>query len=360
MELFKLFGTILIDDKDALAKLKQTDDKGKKTAESLNKLVEQGVKIGSAIYAGAGVAVGGMLSLADSASTTARDIDKFSKVAGFSTDSYQKWDYVMKNLGYSMEQASGDMAALAEKALDASMGAGEGAELFGMLGVAVTDSSGKLKSQEQIFEQTITALQNMTDETKRNAIASALMGTTGEELTPILSMNSKELQNMKDKASELGIVMSGESIEAGKAFANNLNDVKSSFEAVKNNVARSFMPMLTNILNWVLEHMPEIQEVAGKAFDFISAAITFLTDNANILIPILGGLLGAFLALKIISVISGLMAVFNAVMLANPLTLVVLAIGAVVAGLIALAMNFDKAKAYALELWSNLSASFER
>lgn len=70
-----------------------------------------------------------------------------------STESYQQLDYVMQSVGYSMDQAKGDLSALAEKAQDAANGSGEAAEMFDRLGVSVTNTDGTMKSQAQLLQR---------------------------------------------------------------------------------------------------------------------------------------------------------------------------------------------------------------
>jgi len=314
MELFKLFGSILIDNKDAIDKLNKTDKKASGIGATLNKMGSFAAKAGTAILTlGTGAATA-MTKLATNTASSAKEIDKFSKVTGFTTEAFQEWDYIMKQNGYSMEQASGDMAALAEKAMDAAAGAGEGAELFGKLGVQVTDSSGKLKSQEQLFEETITALQGMNNETERNAIASALMSTTGEELTPILSKNSDEIERMKQEAHDMGGVMSETAVSSGVALSNTISQFQTMGASLMNSLGSTLMPVFQTVLDLILENMPMIQslfqqlapilaDVFSKLLppllDLATALLPPILDIITMLMPILGDLLKSIIPVLI-------------------------------------------------------------
>ncbi|TYS68655.1 hypothetical protein FZC76_06825 [Sutcliffiella horikoshii] len=283
MEIFKLFGSILVDTDKADESLSKTEKKadgvGSKFVEGIKTVGKWGVAV-----AGAATAAGGVLAtFTGRAMNVAAEIDKFSQVTGHSTDAFQRWDGVMKTVGYSMEQASGDIAALGEKAMDAANGVGEGAELFGKLGVAVTDSSGKLKSQEQIFQETITALQGMENATERNAIASALLSTTGEELAPILNMTAEELAKMKENAN----VISEEDLQKAARFKEGWNQAKNTLSNLATTLGIQLMPMFQTVLDWVTENMPQIQTFIEEAFDRASAAIQFFTTE--ILPPVQAG-----------------------------------------------------------------------
>lgn len=278
MEIFKLFGSILIKDEEALSKLDKVDKKGSSTGITFDKIASAAVTAGKAMAAMATAAVTGLTVMTGKALETANEIIKFSQVTGHSTEAFQEWDHVMKNFGYSMEQANGDLAALGEKAMDAANGAGEGAELFGMLGVSVTDSSGKLKSQEQIFNETITALQGMEDVTKRNAIASALLSTTGEELVPVLNMTNEELQAMKDNAN----IISDEDLKKAEEFNKSWNDVKNQFSSFSTEIGIMFMPAMQGALGFIQQMM----DFTSMFIDELSSGQTiieaFLTAVSNI------------------------------------------------------------------------------
>lgn len=290
IEIFKLFGSIFVDNSKANQSISATDKKAEGLAKRLGSGIKTAAKWGSVIT-GAATAVGGAMFAASSkVANTAKEINKFSQITGMSREGFQEWDYIMKSFGYSAEQASGDLAALGEKAMDAANGVGEGAELFGMLGVQVTDASGKLKSQEQIFNDVILSLQSMEDVTKRNAIASALLSTTGEELVPILNMTSEELSNMKNQAHELGIVMDDSSISTGVKFSESVNKIKTALGGFVNQIIIAVMPTMQRVADWVVSNMPKITavfeyigEVTGIVFKYmkliIGDVIGFLSTN---------------------------------------------------------------------------------
>jgi len=192
-----------------------------------------------------------------------------------SKKSFQEWDHVMKNFNYSAEQASGDIAAMSERAMDAANGVGEGAELFDKLGVKVTDASGKMKSQEQIFNDTIKSLQGMEDVTERNAIASALLGTTGEELVPVLNMTNKELENMKGNAS----VISDEDLKQADKFGDQWNRLKNGVGSMLTTLGVQAMPPLQRFMEYGMDNLPAIQDKLTSVFSTAGDVIGWVGDQ---------------------------------------------------------------------------------
>lgn len=370
IELFKLFGTILIEDQEAIQQLKNVDKKGKETKTSLQDIADKGVKIGAAVIAGTGVAIGGLMALAN---TTAENTDKWDKLSlrtGIAVEELQRWGYAAGQSGADITVLETGMKKLSDTMIDAQNGSKAAQSAYEQLGISMTDLA--TMTPEQAFERVMYSLADMEDGALKNSIGNDLLGKSFVELKPLIAAGSDGMEALKLRADELGIVLSEDAVGAGVVFGDTLADVKSSLGGVKDKIVAELLPRLTDMLNWFLEKMPAIQEVAGKVLDFIADTIGFITDNSNILIPVLGGLLGAFLALKIISVINALMVAYtaftttatgaqltlSAAMMANPIGLVIAAIAALIAIGIALVMNWDKIKAVAQSLWEKIKTVF--
>lgn len=180
-----------------------------------------------------------------------KEIETVSQTMGMTTSEYQAWDYVLKSVGYDAESASGDLAALAEKAKDAAEGGNDSAKTFRMLGISVKDSSGHLKSQSQLFNELISSLRGMEDVTTRNAIASNLLSTTGEKMIPILNMTKEEFLGLRDAAYNTGFVMNADTIKGFSDLNKTMADFKGTVKGLSNSFATALLPMLTALFQAV-------------------------------------------------------------------------------------------------------------
>ena len=162
-----------------------------------------------------------------------------------SVESTQIWDYVLKTVGSSIEEAQGDLSAFQKKILEASQGTGEAYEMFQRLGVAVVDQAGNLRSSEDVLNDVVTALQLMANETERNAISSTLLGSTGEKLIPIYNMTAQELEFLKEQKREIG-VLTGDEIESLKKVSQAMIDYEERTAAAKDALAKDFAPALAD------------------------------------------------------------------------------------------------------------------
>lgn len=186
-------------------------------------------------------------SLTLSTADSAKEISNVSQRMGMTTDQYQEWDYVMKMVGSDAESMTGDIAALAEKAVEATDKTSDTAKTFRMLGINVRDSHGSLKSQNELFGEVIDSLRNMTDETQRNAIASDLLSTTGENIIPVLNMTKEEYIALKKEAHDTGYVMGEESIEKFGKLKELMTELKDTAGGLSNSFATVLLPVLSEL-----------------------------------------------------------------------------------------------------------------
>jgi len=113
-------------------------------------------------------------------------------------------------------------------------------------------------------------------------------------------------------------------------------------------------------------------DVAETAFNGFKAGLGWVIDNKDIVISGLAGIAGGFAALKAITFVKAALDLyknstivstfatqgFNAALRANPIGMVVTAIGLLVAGGVLLYQNWDTVKAKAGELWSATKEKF--
>lgn len=224
----------------------------------------------------------------------ARETETMAQVMGMTTTEYQEWDYILKSVGYSAEQAQGDLSMLAERAMDAAEGVGEGAELFDKLGINVEKSRGVLKSQSELFTEVINKLSKMTDETERNAIASALLNTTGERLVPILNKSAEELDNMRERAHELGVVLSEEDVKSLSDLNQSFNDLSAAGDGFEKMIAAKMSPAVERLLDAgenALDAIGKGLEESG-ILDVLSSILDVVSALAP-MIDVIGTLFGA-------------------------------------------------------------------
>lgn len=210
-------------------------------------------------------------------------VDKMSQKMGMSVEAFQEWDAVMQHSGTSMETLKASMRTLANAAETDN-------EAFQKLGI--TQEQIASMSQEELFSATITALQNVTDETERTYLAGKLLGRGSAELGALLNTSAEETQKMKDRVHELGGVLSDEVVKASAQFQDNLQDMNTAIDGVKRSIQAEFLPALNLLMEGFTslianEEGAEEKLVEGfeKLVDGFEGAVNKLEPIAKTLIP---------------------------------------------------------------------------
>ena len=227
--------------------------------------------VGFAAFTGAVTA--GTYALSSGISTLADytdHIDKQSQKMNLSTTEYQEWSAVMQHCGTNIDTMQSSMKTL-------SSAVETGSDAWSQLGFELEDVSAM--DNGELFSATITALQGVDDETERTYLASQLLGRGATELGPLLNMTAEETEEMKDRVSELGGVLSEETIKSGAAFKDSLQDMSTAFQGLKNNMLSDFLPSVTTVMDGLTEIFAgNSSEGLGIVKEGVESFITNLTD----------------------------------------------------------------------------------
>lgn len=271
MKIFELFGAVFIESNKADESLDKTESKAKKVASSLGKGIKSAAKWSAAIVGGAAAAGGAMLAAGNEFAETTDRIDKMSQKLGLTREGFQEWEFILSQSGASIDSMKSGMNKLNLGFDELKAGAGLGAEAFGKLGISIEDMQGK--SREEVFEATIIALQGVSDESERAAIANDLLGKSAVELAPLFNSGAESVEKMKGQAKELGLIIGDDAIDAGVAFTDTMDQIKRSLGGLTTNLMSGLMPLLQQFMEFIQAQMPRIQDLLVKVFGAFSVAI---------------------------------------------------------------------------------------
>lgn len=221
-----------------------------------------------------------LIDMTKASAEAAKNLTLLSQTTNLSIESAQEWDYTLKRVGSSLEQAQGDLSQLQEKMRDAAQGTGEGAELFAELGLSVQDATGHLKDTGTMLREVTEALAAMSDKSERNAIASALLGGTGEKLIPILNEGSDALGRYTQEAHEAGAVLDEQTVAALNRTADAMAKLDAATDAAKNQISGEFAPYLTEALEDVTGLVRNLGKAARDSgiADVLGSMLTSVTS----------------------------------------------------------------------------------
>lgn len=244
MNFLELMATLSLDKKDYDTGLDDASDK----ANSFSKTMGNVAKVmGGAVVAGIGAAttatIAGTKAFIDGVSSVSQyadNIDKMSQKMNMSATAYQEWDFIMQHAGTSIESMQAGIKTL-------SSAAETGNEAFQKLGM--TEEQVASMSGEELFAATISALQNVSDETERTYLAGQLLGRGATELGALLNMSAEETEEMKNQAHELGGVLSDEAVKSGAQFQDSLQNMQTAFNGLKNSMLSQFLPSFSTVMD---------------------------------------------------------------------------------------------------------------
>lgn len=310
-------------------------------------------------FSAAGAAVAGSLgALAVKSGEAADDLNTLATVTGISVKQLQLYKAGADLVDVSVETIAKSQQKLTKSMSTASGGTGKQAEAFKKLGVSVTNADGSLKSSDQVFNETIKALSGVENETERNALAMTLMGKSAMELNPLIEDGGKTYEQLAQTmaANDLKFV-DQETIDGANRFNDALDTLKASglatLQTLGTQLASYLAPAmetiagaLEKVLGWLSQLSPQTLTIIGIIASVIAVIAPILLFLGKI----------AFAISSITALMSTLGISFAAI--AGPVGIVIAVIAALIAIGVLLYKNWDKIKAAAQKLWSNIVTAF--
>lgn len=326
---------------------------------------EAGTKIEGAgqalkgVSAAAAGVVAGLGAISVKAGVAADDLNTLSKVTGIGTGDLQKYSYAADLVDVSVEAIAKSNKRLTKSAYDAANGSKSQAEAFDKIGVSVTDSNGQLRDSEAIFQDVISALGQMTNETERDAVAQKLMGKSAAELNPLIEDGGETYKMVAETMKKYNLdYVDQETLDKANQFNDSLDTMKLlgsvAFAQVGSQLAAYLAPALEKVVDLVGRFADWLSKLSPETLTVIGAIAGFVAVLAPLLIG-LGKV--AFGISSIINLIGVIGPAIGALSL-GPMAGIVAAIAAVIAIGVLLYKNWDKIKNFAKTMGEAIKSSW--
>lgn len=263
---------IVLDDSGLQSGLRSADREVKKKTDGISKYLKVGLAGAMASVASAG---GTMFGVAKNVSGVADELDKTSMKLGVTTDSLQELRFASGQVGVGQDQLDKALGRLNQRMGLAVEGNDKYSSALSKLGVDMEGVRDGTVSTDEAFMKSIDTLNGMSNSQEQAALASELFGTKlSRDLMPMIEAGSLSVDDLRDKAHELGGVMSGESIDAGVLFADSLDEITTMLGGMKNEIGAQLLPVIQTFLEWIMEYMPQIQATFSFAFEIMETLVT--------------------------------------------------------------------------------------
>ena len=283
MELFQLFGRIVVDD-EASERLDDIDQKGKGIGGTLGSIAGGAAKMGVAVAAAGTVAVGAIVGLATKTAAYGDELAKTSTKLGVSVEQLQDWRFWGEQNGLTSATLERGMGRLNQRIGVAITEGGKYADALNDLGVAYQNADGSARDTNAVMADTIKALQGIEDPALRSAAASEIFGTKmARDLMPALQDGSLSIEEATAAMDEFGR-MSTEQAEEAEKMNDMINEVKMAFMGMALAVGSELIPVVIELVAKFQEYLPAIQKAFRAAFVVIQrVAETFINTVVGII-----------------------------------------------------------------------------
>lgn len=311
------------------------------------------------------------------------EVNTLSAKFKVSTDTIQTWMYQADIVDTEVETIGGSFGKLVRAMDQANKGAEKQAEAFEALGVSIRDDvTGKFRDTEDVFNEVITALGAVEDETQADIYANALFGRSFQDLNPLIAAGGEKLLELGNEAKK--VIISKDQLDSLNSFQDVLDKLTFQFKVAAAPLVEALVPALTAIGNTISQKLadPKVKQaltdigtklgelalkISDRLLDFLnSPKFDELADSILGLAESAGGAFVTFIQdilPKLIEffdycinnqgvVVAALMAIAAAVwaitiaMDANPVGAIILAITAVVTAILWLQANWEEVSAW--------------
>lgn len=177
---------------------------------------------------------------------TAGSIDNIAKTSarlGLTAQQLQSIQFAAGQTGVSAEELNKGLSRFARNISEANSGIGTAKTSFETLGISLTDSNGKLKDNNDLFEEVTDAFQNLKNPADRIRVAYDLFGRSGEKLVNTLSAGSGGIKEMRDRFTALTFDLTEKQASAVEAANDRFSELSVILSSIGQQIAAFIMPI---------------------------------------------------------------------------------------------------------------------
>lgn len=214
--------------------------------------------------------------------------------AGVSRRELQEYRYVATQADLSQKEMDDSLKKLTKTIGEAKAGTKDQATIFRDLGIAVQDVNGRVYSAGEVLPKLADAIAKIKDPVTRARIEMKLFGDAGQKLDGLLTQGSRGIETMRQRARDLGIVLSDDLADGASEANDRLAEIKMTLDT-------RFAEAVSKNAGAILGMANALATLTSKALEYIneyprlSAALTGATLGSRFGLPgaLAGGVAGA-------------------------------------------------------------------
>jgi hypothetical protein len=267
-----------------------TFDVDQKELDNFDAFLGKAAKGLTKIVAAATAAATAVFFFTKSLAESTDQLGKFGARTGIDIEALQELGFVAELNGGSIDSMNSSLENLNRIASEAARGVGAGVEAFGMLGISVTDSEGRIKTADVLFNNIADSIQKLGTQAQRLEFASRL--GIGPDLLIALQQGSEAIMAQRQEARELGFILDREAAVAAAAF----NDEWLRLTRILGDktifivLIKTIQPVLKNLVEWLKLNRAIIRQNIVKFLDFTVATMRALFNIGSRVVRVINSL----------------------------------------------------------------------
>ncbi len=263
-------GTLTIELSANVAKLRTDMDQAKQVVTSGVEQISTAIATAKNALAGLGAvtSVAGFAALVDKTIESAAEMHRLAQRTGVAVESLSALKSAAKFTGTSMDEIGGAMQKLSKGMVSASEDGGKTGQALKLLGISVTDASGKMKSADQVTLEVAKSLEQYKDGAGKTALVMDIFGKSGANLLPMLA----ELAEKGNLNGKITTEQGKQAYEFEKALAK----LKNQFTGMFNALALDLIPTISKMAGLFKTGM-EVAVAYWAVFYGVPALVTMAT-----------------------------------------------------------------------------------
>ena len=192
-------------------------------------------------------------------------MEKLSAKTGLSIESMQEWNYVAKMHGTEIGALAPAFKTLSKNVAAAADGNKAMAKEFKSMGIDTKDAAGHLRGIDEVTDDVIRKLADMSNHTRQVAEANQLLGKGASALLPIIAKGSEEFHKQKQEAQDLGLVLSEDLIARGVEAEDTMQRLKMVIKALEFKAMTDLIGPFTDALTIVITDLAILEEMFSRS-----------------------------------------------------------------------------------------------
>jgi hypothetical protein len=239
--------------------------------------------------AGIAAATAAAFKLAESTAATGNEIAKSARQAGVSGEYFQEMAFAIGQVtNVTQDQLTTALTMLNRKLGEAQNGSASAIRAFERIGIAAEDIANGTVNTEKAFDAFVQTMEATTDPAIAAAVSTALLGRSGAALGSQLAGAEGAVGGLRERARELGIVMSGDALDASEQFNDKMDELRRGMEALRLQVGAKLLPVFVKVLipamvDKVIPAIGSVVDKIGQAVDWFGQLPAPVQEAAGVI-----------------------------------------------------------------------------